>query len=327
MLGTWAYRNVTRPLGVGMLLGGSIASVITTAPMLVSALRSIRQQQGLSLHGVEEKSQGRWKAVVVGSYERGDRAVVAIIARAWQRREVLAMIQASLGLGTAQAGLVTTLPLLAFALPLQGTAAAAMVLCGAHHHERVDVAAVNTADAVAAVAAVAAPSQVSHREHGLAVPAGAHGHADPPAKTGAVRRTFSQPRFATAFWDTSGTDSPANATGTSSGAGCKPGAPMVTRRCSTRQASAGPRNMADVQPASLPAAMSSVQRPKACMASRQRLRSPSVAGFWSASQVLSTCSIDQAPSPNSVSPTMRELPLSVWNARRKVVSSLVLTGS
>jgi len=38
-------------------------------------LRSIRTQQGLSLHGVEEKSQGRWKAVVVGSYERGDRAV------------------------------------------------------------------------------------------------------------------------------------------------------------------------------------------------------------------------------------------------------------
>jgi transcriptional regulator with XRE-family HTH domain len=38
-------------------------------------LRAIRTQQGLSLHGVEEKSQGRWKAVVVGSYERGDRAV------------------------------------------------------------------------------------------------------------------------------------------------------------------------------------------------------------------------------------------------------------
>ncbi len=29
----------------------------------------------MSLHGVEEKSAGRWKAVVVGSYERGDRAV------------------------------------------------------------------------------------------------------------------------------------------------------------------------------------------------------------------------------------------------------------
>jgi transcriptional regulator with XRE-family HTH domain len=38
-------------------------------------LRGIRTQQGLSLHGVEEKSKGRWKAVVVGSYERGDRAV------------------------------------------------------------------------------------------------------------------------------------------------------------------------------------------------------------------------------------------------------------
>ena len=42
---------------------------------LGSRLRSIRTQQGLSLQGVEEKSQGRWKAVVVGSYERGDRAV------------------------------------------------------------------------------------------------------------------------------------------------------------------------------------------------------------------------------------------------------------
>ena len=42
---------------------------------LGARLRAIRLQQGLSLHGVEEKSQGRWKAVVVGSYERGDRAV------------------------------------------------------------------------------------------------------------------------------------------------------------------------------------------------------------------------------------------------------------
>jgi transcriptional regulator with XRE-family HTH domain len=45
------------------------------ARALGSRLRSIRTQQGLSLQGVEEKSQGRWKAVVVGSYERGDRAV------------------------------------------------------------------------------------------------------------------------------------------------------------------------------------------------------------------------------------------------------------
>jgi len=42
---------------------------------LGARLRAIRQQQALSLHGVEEKSQGRWKAVVVSSYERGDRAV------------------------------------------------------------------------------------------------------------------------------------------------------------------------------------------------------------------------------------------------------------
>ena len=38
-------------------------------------LRAIRAQQGLSLHGVEARSDGRWKAVVIGSYERGDRAV------------------------------------------------------------------------------------------------------------------------------------------------------------------------------------------------------------------------------------------------------------
>ena len=45
------------------------------AHALGARLRAIRAQQGLSLHGVEEKSEGRWKAVVVGSYERGDRAV------------------------------------------------------------------------------------------------------------------------------------------------------------------------------------------------------------------------------------------------------------
>ncbi len=38
-------------------------------------LRAIRGQQGLTLQDVEERSDGAWKAVVVGSYERGDRAV------------------------------------------------------------------------------------------------------------------------------------------------------------------------------------------------------------------------------------------------------------
>ena len=45
-------------------------------------LRQIRSQQGLTLQEVEERSEGEWKAVVVGSYERGDRAVsVAKLAR------------------------------------------------------------------------------------------------------------------------------------------------------------------------------------------------------------------------------------------------------
>lgn len=45
-------------------------------------LRQIRSQQGLTLQEVEEQSDGEWKAVVVGSYERGDRAVsVAKLAR------------------------------------------------------------------------------------------------------------------------------------------------------------------------------------------------------------------------------------------------------
>ena len=42
---------------------------------LGARLRAIRQQQGLTLQRVEELSEGKWKAVVVGSYERGDRAV------------------------------------------------------------------------------------------------------------------------------------------------------------------------------------------------------------------------------------------------------------
>ena len=44
-------------------------------------LRAVRVQQGLSLKGVEKKSNGRWKAVVVGSYERGDSAVAVVKSR------------------------------------------------------------------------------------------------------------------------------------------------------------------------------------------------------------------------------------------------------
>ena len=38
-------------------------------------LRAIRNQLGLTLRDVEARSEGRWKAVVVGSYERADRSV------------------------------------------------------------------------------------------------------------------------------------------------------------------------------------------------------------------------------------------------------------
>ena len=38
-------------------------------------LRDIRKSKGWSLQDVERNSKGKWKAVVVGSYERSDRAI------------------------------------------------------------------------------------------------------------------------------------------------------------------------------------------------------------------------------------------------------------
>ena len=38
-------------------------------------LRQIRKSKGWSLQDVEVRSKGKWKAVVVGSYERSDRAI------------------------------------------------------------------------------------------------------------------------------------------------------------------------------------------------------------------------------------------------------------
>lgn len=45
----------------------------TPALRIGARLRRIRRQQGRSLADVEAASGGRWKAVVVGAYERGDR--------------------------------------------------------------------------------------------------------------------------------------------------------------------------------------------------------------------------------------------------------------
>src|SRR5438046_10083508 len=77
------------------------------AKSLGARLRSIRQQQGLSLQGVEEKSAGRWKAVVVGSYERGDRAVtVSRLAELadFYRVPVAELLHAGSGSGPGRAG-------------------------------------------------------------------------------------------------------------------------------------------------------------------------------------------------------------------------------
>jgi transcriptional regulator with XRE-family HTH domain len=46
-----------------------------TIEEIASSLRKIRKSKGWTLKEVEEASGGRWKAVVIGSYERCDRAL------------------------------------------------------------------------------------------------------------------------------------------------------------------------------------------------------------------------------------------------------------
>ncbi|MEO7126558.1 MAG: helix-turn-helix transcriptional regulator [Nakamurella sp.] len=41
-------------------------------------LRAVRRQLALTLDEVEANSDGKWKAVTIGSYERGERAVTAV---------------------------------------------------------------------------------------------------------------------------------------------------------------------------------------------------------------------------------------------------------
>lgn len=45
------------------------------ARALGERLRGIRLQKGMSLHDVQQTSEGTWKAAVIGAYERGDRNV------------------------------------------------------------------------------------------------------------------------------------------------------------------------------------------------------------------------------------------------------------
>ena len=48
---------------------------MSTPPAIAKRLRQIRQQQKLTLKQVEIRSRSKWKAVVVGSYERGSRSL------------------------------------------------------------------------------------------------------------------------------------------------------------------------------------------------------------------------------------------------------------
>ena len=47
----------------------------TTMKDIAQAIRAIRKQKGLTLRDVEEISNGVWKSVVIGSYERCDRTL------------------------------------------------------------------------------------------------------------------------------------------------------------------------------------------------------------------------------------------------------------
>jgi transcriptional regulator with XRE-family HTH domain len=50
-------------------------TTIDYAKQLGERLRNIRIQKGMSLQDVQAASEGKWKAAVVGAYERGDRNV------------------------------------------------------------------------------------------------------------------------------------------------------------------------------------------------------------------------------------------------------------
>lgn len=58
--------------GSGGIMG---TNGIGYARALGERLRRIRVQKGMSLHDVQQASEGKWKAAVVGAYERGDRNI------------------------------------------------------------------------------------------------------------------------------------------------------------------------------------------------------------------------------------------------------------
>ena len=102
--------------------------------------------------------------------------------------------------------------------------------------------------------------------------------------------------------------------GTTSGvsADCaRPGGTRAMRLLSRRSASAAVRKACADHGVSAACAMSSTHWLNCRIASPHTASRSSLAGFCSASQVLTSCSSDHAASPNSFRPTMRELPLRV----------------
>lgn len=60
---------------MAVVKSGSAERVEDYAKAVGERLRRIRIQKGMSLQDVQQASDGRWKAAVVGAYERGDRNV------------------------------------------------------------------------------------------------------------------------------------------------------------------------------------------------------------------------------------------------------------
>lgn len=68
--------HVTRD-GYGSAPATGGTGTVTYTHEVGERLRRVRIDRGLSLQDVERRSEGRWKAAVVGSYERGDRNITA----------------------------------------------------------------------------------------------------------------------------------------------------------------------------------------------------------------------------------------------------------
>ena len=76
--GLWIATKGPRSddLPCGMSQSKSDPAFIQPTPASVSQrIRQLRKSRGLTLHDIERLSQGRIKAVVMGSYERGTRAI------------------------------------------------------------------------------------------------------------------------------------------------------------------------------------------------------------------------------------------------------------